>query len=95
MISVILNVPFSAPFSFAPQVQITLSTHDCGGLSQQDITLATFIDQASLMWATHIVSHFNSENLSASYIHSTEESEDVTYKSKEYEPATSNELWIM
>lgn len=33
------------------QVQITLSTHDCGGLSQRDITLATFIDQASLMWA--------------------------------------------
>uniref|UniRef100_A0A672GUQ7 Pterin-4-alpha-carbinolamine dehydratase n=1 Tax=Salarias fasciatus TaxID=181472 RepID=A0A672GUQ7_SALFA len=28
---------------------ITLSTHDCGGLSQRDITLATFIDQASLV----------------------------------------------
>lgn len=33
-----------------PQVQITLSTHDCGGLSQHDITLATFIDQASVLW---------------------------------------------
>lgn len=36
-------------FPLLPQVQITLSTHDCGGLSQRDITLATFIDQASLM----------------------------------------------
>lgn len=32
------------------QVQITLSTHDCGGLSQRDVTLATFIDQASVLW---------------------------------------------
>ncbi|XP_055757885.1 pterin-4-alpha-carbinolamine dehydratase [Salvelinus fontinalis] len=31
------------------QVQITLSTHDCGGLSKRDITLATFIDQASVL----------------------------------------------
>ncbi|TRY54873.1 hypothetical protein DNTS_010991 [Danionella cerebrum] len=31
------------------QVQITLSTHDCGGLSQRDISLATFIDQASVL----------------------------------------------
>lgn len=45
----ILHMSFVPP---PPQVQITLSTHDCGGLSQRDITLATFIDQASLMWAT-------------------------------------------
>ncbi|XP_071236754.1 pterin-4-alpha-carbinolamine dehydratase isoform X1 [Salvelinus alpinus] len=31
------------------QVQITLSTHDYGGLSKRDITLATFIDQASVL----------------------------------------------
>ncbi|XP_008282873.1 pterin-4-alpha-carbinolamine dehydratase-like, partial [Stegastes partitus] len=37
------------PLPLFVQVQITLSTHDCGGLSQRDITLATFIDQASLM----------------------------------------------
>uniref|UniRef100_A0A3B4V3Y4 Pterin-4-alpha-carbinolamine dehydratase n=1 Tax=Seriola dumerili TaxID=41447 RepID=A0A3B4V3Y4_SERDU len=36
-------------FNVYNKVQITLSTHDCGGLSQRDITLATFIDQASLM----------------------------------------------
>ncbi|TWW78093.1 Pterin-4-alpha-carbinolamine dehydratase [Takifugu flavidus] len=35
--------------TFVLQVQITLSTHDCGGLSQRDITMATFMDQASLM----------------------------------------------
>ncbi|TSK22696.1 Pterin-4-alpha-carbinolamine dehydratase [Bagarius yarrelli] len=31
------------------QVHITLSTHDCGGLSTRDITLATFIDQVSVL----------------------------------------------
>ncbi|XP_056292160.1 pterin-4-alpha-carbinolamine dehydratase [Pseudoliparis swirei] len=36
-------------FNVYNKVQITLSTHDCGGLSQRDVTLATFIDQASLM----------------------------------------------
>ncbi|XP_041866436.1 pterin-4-alpha-carbinolamine dehydratase [Melanotaenia boesemani] len=36
-------------FNIYNKVQITLSTHDCGGLSQRDITLATFIDQASLV----------------------------------------------
>ncbi|PWA26053.1 hypothetical protein CCH79_00001342 [Gambusia affinis] len=36
-------------FNVYNKVQITLSTHDCSGLSQRDITLATFIDQASLM----------------------------------------------
>lgn len=39
---------FSAASLFL-QVQITLSTHDCGGLSQRDVSLATFIDQVSLM----------------------------------------------
>ncbi|XP_062375999.1 pterin-4-alpha-carbinolamine dehydratase [Sardina pilchardus] len=36
-------------FNVYNKVQITLSTHDCGGLSQRDITLATFIDQASIL----------------------------------------------
>ncbi|XP_054605870.1 pterin-4-alpha-carbinolamine dehydratase isoform X1 [Nothobranchius furzeri] len=36
-------------FNIYNKVQITLSTHDCGGLSQRDITMASFIDQASLM----------------------------------------------
>ncbi|XP_051771805.1 pterin-4-alpha-carbinolamine dehydratase isoform X1 [Ctenopharyngodon idella] len=35
-------------FNVYNKVQITLSTHECGGLSQRDITLATFIDQASV-----------------------------------------------
>ncbi len=30
------------------QVQITLSTHDCGGLSKKDIRLAKFIDKVAL-----------------------------------------------
>ena len=29
------------------QVQITLSTHDVGGLSQNDVTLANFIEKAA------------------------------------------------
>ncbi|XP_052007494.1 pterin-4-alpha-carbinolamine dehydratase [Xyrauchen texanus] len=36
-------------FNVYNKVQITLSTHECGGLSQRDITLATFIDQASVL----------------------------------------------
>ncbi|XP_048865053.1 pterin-4-alpha-carbinolamine dehydratase [Brienomyrus brachyistius] len=36
-------------FNVYNKVQITLSTHECGGLSQRDITLATFIDQASVI----------------------------------------------
>jgi 4a-hydroxytetrahydrobiopterin dehydratase len=28
-------------------VDITLSTHDCGGLSEKDVALARFIDSAS------------------------------------------------
>ena len=32
---------------FAFQVQITLSTHDCGGLSERDVTLANFIEKAA------------------------------------------------
>uniref|UniRef100_A0AAR2L2Y7 Pterin-4-alpha-carbinolamine dehydratase n=1 Tax=Pygocentrus nattereri TaxID=42514 RepID=A0AAR2L2Y7_PYGNA len=36
-------------FNVYNKVQITLSTHDCGGLSQHDITLATFIDQVSVL----------------------------------------------
>jgi len=35
-------------FNVYNQVKITLSTHDCTGLSKRDITLATFIDAASL-----------------------------------------------
>ncbi|ETN69416.1 hypothetical protein RB195_007405 [Necator americanus] len=31
-------------FNVYNKVDITLSTHDCGGLSQKDITLAKFVD---------------------------------------------------
>lgn len=31
-------------FNVYNKVEITLSTHDCGGLSDRDVTLATFID---------------------------------------------------
>uniref|UniRef100_A0A8C8DHC6 4a-hydroxytetrahydrobiopterin dehydratase n=1 Tax=Oryzias sinensis TaxID=183150 RepID=A0A8C8DHC6_9TELE len=30
------------------QVQITLTTHDCGGLSKRDIKLAKFIDNVAV-----------------------------------------------
>ena len=31
-------------FNFDLQVQITLATHDCGGLSVRDVNLANFIE---------------------------------------------------
>nr|CAB3264685.1 pterin-4-alpha-carbinolamine dehydratase [Phallusia mammillata] len=34
-------------FNVYNKVQITLSTHDCGGLSDRDIKLATFIDKVA------------------------------------------------
>ena len=34
-------------FNVASRVEITLSTHDCGGLSERDIDLARFIDKAA------------------------------------------------
>ncbi|WAR04402.1 PHS-like protein [Mya arenaria] len=34
-------------FNVYNKVQITLSTHDCGGLSQRDVKLATFIESAA------------------------------------------------
>lgn len=33
-------------FNVYNKVDITLSTHDCGGLSQKDVTLAKFIETA-------------------------------------------------
>ncbi|XP_062851649.1 pterin-4-alpha-carbinolamine dehydratase [Trichomycterus rosablanca] len=36
-------------FNVYNKVQITLSTHECGGLSQRDIALATFIEQVSVL----------------------------------------------
>jgi pterin-4a-carbinolamine dehydratase len=34
-------------FNVYNTVSITLSTHDCNGLSERDITLATFIDSVA------------------------------------------------
>merc|ERR1712170_294332 len=34
-------------FNVYNKVEITLSTHDVGGLSEKDVTLAKFIDQAA------------------------------------------------
>ncbi|KAL4228508.1 Pterin-4-alpha-carbinolamine dehydratase 2 [Mactra antiquata] len=34
-------------FNVYNKVQITLSTHDCGGLSERDVKLATFIEGAA------------------------------------------------
>ena len=34
-------------FNVYSNVEITLSTHDCGGLSERDIALARFIDEAA------------------------------------------------
>ncbi|XP_052253627.1 pterin-4-alpha-carbinolamine dehydratase-like isoform X2 [Dreissena polymorpha] len=34
-------------FNVYNKVQITLSTHDCGGLSQRDVKLATFIENVA------------------------------------------------
>lgn len=34
-------------FNVYNKVQITLSTHECSGLSQRDVTLATFMDQTA------------------------------------------------
>ncbi|XP_062309554.1 pterin-4-alpha-carbinolamine dehydratase 2-like [Osmerus eperlanus] len=35
-------------FNVCNKVQITLTTHDCGGLSKRDIRLAKFIDKVAL-----------------------------------------------
>ncbi|KAM9333635.1 pterin-4-alpha-carbinolamine dehydratase 2 [Pholidichthys leucotaenia] len=35
-------------FNVYNKVQITLTTHDCGGLSQRDIKMAKFIDKVAL-----------------------------------------------
>lgn len=36
-------------FNVYNKVQVTLSTHDAGGLSQNDIKLATFMDQTEIL----------------------------------------------
>ncbi|XP_043535101.1 pterin-4-alpha-carbinolamine dehydratase [Chiloscyllium plagiosum] len=35
-------------FNVYNKVHITLSTHDCGGLSERDIKMATFIEEAKI-----------------------------------------------
>nr|XP_054586670.1 pterin-4-alpha-carbinolamine dehydratase 2 isoform X3 [Nothobranchius furzeri] len=35
-------------FNVYNKVQITLTTHDCGGLSKRDIKMAKFIDKVAL-----------------------------------------------
>lgn len=35
-------------FNVYNKVQVTMSTHDCGGLSAKDIKVATFMDEISL-----------------------------------------------
>ncbi|XP_022281024.1 pterin-4-alpha-carbinolamine dehydratase 2 isoform X2 [Canis lupus baileyi] len=34
-------------FNVYNKVQITLTSHDCGGLTKRDVKLATFIDKAA------------------------------------------------
>lgn len=34
-------------FNVYNKVQVTMSTHDCGGLSAKDIKMATFMDEIS------------------------------------------------
>ncbi|MES1914070.1 MAG: putative pterin-4-alpha-carbinolamine dehydratase [Cercozoa sp. M6MM] len=34
-------------FNVYNHIKVTLSTHDCGGLSQNDVELATFMDKAA------------------------------------------------
>ncbi|XP_078407057.1 pterin-4-alpha-carbinolamine dehydratase 2-like isoform X3 [Cetorhinus maximus] len=41
------------------QVQITLSTHDCGGLSKKDVKLAKFIEQAASSKTCFINQHIS------------------------------------
>lgn len=35
-------------FNVYNKVQVTMSTHDCGGLSAKDVKVATFMDEISL-----------------------------------------------
>lgn len=35
-------------FNVYNKVQVTMSTHDCGGLSQRDVKLATFMNQIAM-----------------------------------------------
>ncbi|XP_078407055.1 pterin-4-alpha-carbinolamine dehydratase 2-like isoform X1 [Cetorhinus maximus] len=46
-------------FNVYHKVQITLSTHDCGGLSKKDVKLAKFIEQAASSKTCFINQHIS------------------------------------
>jgi 4a-hydroxytetrahydrobiopterin dehydratase len=54
-------------FNVYNRVDIRLSTHDCGGVSQRDISAAKFIDTLAEQWATVIVNKPNTRRQQQSH----------------------------